>query len=145
MPVHDWTRVDARLFHAFHQRWISALSDALNSGILPPEYFALAEQNIRGPIPDVLTLKLTPESEESAELSDTLAVATAPPRTRWTRKSEIDIYAAKADRSTIRHRHGDVVAVVEIISSGNQSNRPVSHKQAPRERPTPFSLGSLSG
>lgn len=23
MPVHDWTRVDAGLFHAFHQQWIS--------------------------------------------------------------------------------------------------------------------------
>ncbi len=60
MPVHDWTRVDAWLFHAFHQRWISALCDALNSGGLPAEYFALPEQSIRGPIPDILTLKLSP-------------------------------------------------------------------------------------
>jgi hypothetical protein len=37
MPIHDWTRVDAGLFHAFHQRWISALSDALNCGGLPPD------------------------------------------------------------------------------------------------------------
>jgi hypothetical protein len=58
MPVHDWTRVDSGLFHAFHQRWFSALSDSLNGGVLPPEYFALSEKNIRGPIPDVLTLKL---------------------------------------------------------------------------------------
>ena len=31
MPVHDWTRVDAGLFHAFHHRWIDALCDALNT------------------------------------------------------------------------------------------------------------------
>ena len=46
MPIHDWTRVDAGLFHAFHQRWISALSDALNTGVLPRDYYALAEQSV---------------------------------------------------------------------------------------------------
>jgi hypothetical protein len=25
MPVHDWTRVDAGVFHDFHQRWIGAI------------------------------------------------------------------------------------------------------------------------
>ncbi len=48
MPIHDWTRVGAGLFHAFHQRWIGALCDALNTGALPPDYFALPEQNIKG-------------------------------------------------------------------------------------------------
>jgi hypothetical protein len=33
MPIHDWTRVDAGLFHAFHQMWIITLSRALNSGV----------------------------------------------------------------------------------------------------------------
>jgi hypothetical protein len=28
MPVHDWTRVDAGLFHAFHQSWSVYLCDA---------------------------------------------------------------------------------------------------------------------
>ena len=121
MPVHDWTRVDAGLFHAFHQRWISALSDALNGGVLPSEYFALPEQNIRGPIPDVLTLKLTPGADEESDGG--LAIGTAPPRTRFVRRSEADIYAAKADLITVRHRHGDVVAVVEIVSPGNKGNR----------------------
>ena len=58
MPIHDWTRVDSGLFHAFHQGWIVALCNALNTGTLPADYFALAEQSIRGPIPDVLTLRL---------------------------------------------------------------------------------------
>ena len=31
---------------------------ALNAGVLPSDYFALPEQSIRGPIPDVLTLNL---------------------------------------------------------------------------------------
>ena len=35
MPMHDWTRVPAGIFHAFHHAWISAISDSLNGGILP--------------------------------------------------------------------------------------------------------------
>jgi len=58
MPIHDWTRVDSGLFHAFHQDWIGVLARALNAGVLPPDYFALREQSTRGPVPDVLTLEL---------------------------------------------------------------------------------------
>ena len=121
MPVHDWTRVDAELFHAFHQRWISSLSDALNGGGLPSDYFALSEQNIRGPISDVLTLKLSPGSGDDG--AGGLAVATAPPRTRLIRRSEAGLYAGKADIITVRHRHGDVVAFIEIVSPGNKGSR----------------------
>jgi hypothetical protein len=121
MPIHDWTRVDAGLFHNFHQRWISALCDAFNTGGLPRNYFALAEQSISGPIPDVLTLYLSPPAETPGD--SPAPVATAPPRTRLVRRSEADIYARKADRITVRHRHGDVVAVIEIVSPGNKGSR----------------------
>jgi hypothetical protein len=122
VPIHDWTRVDAGLFHTFHQRWISALCDALNTGGLPPDYFALAEQTIRGPIPDVLTLQLSPEREEPSGSAPGLAVATVPPRARLVRRSEGEIYARKADRIAVRHRHGRIVAVVEIVSPGNKAS-----------------------
>ncbi|MBI3866248.1 MAG: DUF4058 family protein [Planctomycetia bacterium] len=121
MPVHDWTRVDSGLFHAFHQRWISSISDALNGGVLPSDYFALAEQRVRGPIPDVLTLQLAATGSEPE--STGVAVAAAPPKTRIVRRSEDDIYAAKADQITVRHRHGNVVAVIEIVSPGNKASR----------------------
>jgi hypothetical protein len=123
MPLHDWTRVDAGLFHAFHQRWISALCDALNTGGLPPDYFALPEQHIQGPIPDVLTLHLAPRTEEPSNDTVGLAVATAPPHVRLIRRHEAEIYAQKANRITVRHRHGDVVSVIEIISPGNKASR----------------------
>lgn len=123
MPVHDWTRVDAGLFHDFHQSWTVALRDALNLGGLPPSYFALVEQRIQGPIPDVLTLQLSPGAEEPSNGRAGLAVATAPPRTRLVRRSEAEIYAGKANRITVRHRHGDVVAVIEIVSPGNKASR----------------------
>ena len=80
MPVHDWTRVDAGLFHAFHHFWITTLCDALNRGGLPGDYFAHPEQRIRGPIPDVLTLELSQESEEPSGPGPGLAVAAVPPR-----------------------------------------------------------------
>jgi len=123
MPIHDWTRVDAGLFHAFHQSWIVTLSRALNGGVLPPDYFALPEQSIRGPVPDVLTLKLSPERGHPTETTPGLAVAAAPPRTRLVRRAEETIYVRKADRIAVRHRHGQVVAVVEIVSPGNKASK----------------------
>lgn len=123
MPIHDWTRVDAGLFHDFHQSWTVALRNALNTGGLPPNYFALIEQKIRGPIPDVLTLKLASSSEEPSNGRGVVAVATAAPRTWLVRRNEADQYARKANRITVRHRHGDVVAIIEIVSPGNKGSR----------------------
>ncbi len=48
MPVHDWTRVEAGLFHHFHNAWITDLSKALNRGNLPPGYYTRLENNTRG-------------------------------------------------------------------------------------------------
>jgi hypothetical protein len=44
MPIHDWTRVQSGTFHAFHTAWIAQLQETLNGGVLPPEFYALAEQ-----------------------------------------------------------------------------------------------------
>jgi hypothetical protein len=122
MPIHDWTRVDAGLFHAFHQRWISALSDALNTGVLPSDYYALAEQSVGGLVPDILTLRPAADEPEVDAESSGSAVATAPPRTRIVRQAEERIYVRKADRIVVRHRHGEVVAVVEIVSPGKKAS-----------------------
>src|SRR5206468_2795490 len=64
MPVHDWTRVDAGIFHAFHHDWITDLARTLNRGILPEDYYALPEQHAAGFGPDVLTLQGTQEEED---------------------------------------------------------------------------------
>src|SRR5947209_13106310 len=123
MPIHDWTRVDAGLLHAFHQSWIVILSRTLNAGVLPPDYFALLEQSIQGPIPDVLTLKLSEGRDEPDGTGSGPAAAVAPPRTRVVRRADDTIYVRKADRIAVRHRHGQVVAVVEIVSPGNKASR----------------------
>jgi hypothetical protein len=122
MPVHDWTRVDAGLFHAFHHRWIDALCDALNGGGLPPAYYALPEQRVRGPIPDVLTLRLSSGKGEQSGAGSAVAVASAPPCTRVVRTFEGSVYASKASRVTVKHRHGQIVAVIEIVSPGNKGS-----------------------
>jgi hypothetical protein len=127
MPIHDWTRVDAGLFHHFHQRWTSALCDALNTGGLPADYFALVEQVISGPIPDVLTLREKKRTGSSTESNQGLAVLTTPPQTRYVQRAEADAYARKANRVTVRHKQGRVVAVLEIVSPGNKSSRTALH------------------
>jgi hypothetical protein len=99
------------------------LARALNRGVLPGDYFALPEQNIRGPIPDVLTLKLTAGNEQTPGSAAGVAVATRAPRTRLTKRAEADSYVGKASRITVRHRHGQVVAVVEILSPGNKASQ----------------------
>jgi hypothetical protein len=121
MPVHDWTRVDAGLFHDFHQSWTVALRNALNGGGLPPGYFALVEQNI-GPIPDLLTLQLPLDGGEASN-GPSGVVAAAPPRTRLVRPRKADSYVRKANLITVRHRHGEIVAVIEIVSPGNKAAR----------------------
>ena len=67
MPIHDWTRVDAGIFHDFHHEWISTIRRALNDGLLPSEYYALAEQQAAGFGPDVLTLQIArPDKDDGA-------------------------------------------------------------------------------
>lgn len=121
MPVHDWTRVRANRFHDFHQRWTIAISDALNAGLLPSGYFAMVEQVTGGPEPDVVALQLTPPAGSSS--STGLAVDVAPPKTRIVTRSDAARYARKANRITVRHPDGEVVAIIEVISPGNKDSR----------------------
>ena len=63
MPIHDWTRVEDGIFHHFHNAWNNELSNALNGGLLPPDYYALTEQHAGLRIADVLTLHAPPREE----------------------------------------------------------------------------------
>lgn len=127
MPVHDWTRVAAGNFHDFHQRWITHIAEALNGGLLPEDYYALAEQRAEKTEPDILTLSRRddPWPMETTEQhgSGMLAVAEHPPRVEVIEPAEdVDVYAEKADRIAVRHVTGDrAVAFVEIVSPGNKN------------------------
>jgi hypothetical protein len=52
-----------------------------------------------------------------------LAVDVAPPNARFVIRSEGANYARMADRISIRHPDGDVVAVIEIVSPGTKDSR----------------------
>jgi hypothetical protein len=122
MPIHDWTRVDAGLFHAFHQRWVAAIADALNAGVLPEDHYALPEQSVGRMIPDVLTLHVDGVSGNGGSAA-AVAVAEAPVKARMVRKLDRDTYVSKANRIAVRHRHGEVVAVIEVVSPGNKASQ----------------------
>jgi len=121
MPVHDWARVDANVLHHFHQRWTIAICDALNAGLLPSGYSALVEQHAGGLVPDVLALERRFRPSGFAEHSGGIVTAT-PPKTRLVRQARV-VLAARANRIVIRHRLGEVVCVLEIVSPGNKSGR----------------------
>ena len=96
---------------------------ALNANRLPAGYVALTDQQTGGPIPDVLTLNRKPKCTAERQSAGGLAVATAPPQARFIVELEEDTYARRANRIRIQHRHGEVVAVIEIVSPGNKSSR----------------------
>ena len=56
MPIHDWSRVPAGLYHDFHQSWSIRIKDALNSGRLPKGVAALVEQRAGPKESDVLAI-----------------------------------------------------------------------------------------
>ncbi len=135
MTTHDWTRVEPGILYHFHLEWIAAISNKLNSGILPVGFYALAEEITGGFGPDVVTLQAPSNgSPKNGNLSNSsaegkVALLSAPPKTWYRATAEIDSYAAKANAIAIRHASDHrVVAVIEIVSPGNK-NRPHALRQ----------------
>ena len=140
MPIHDWTRVDAGIFHHFHQRWVGAITDVLNQRLLPRQYYALDEQQGGGFEPDVLTLKASrsPEQDDDAvpppvtrpsgngdgDDSACGGIVMAEPSVRITARTDLGFYRRKQNVVAVRHVSGDrLVAIVEVVSKGNKSGR----------------------
>jgi hypothetical protein len=134
MPIHDWMRADAGIFHHFHQRWIGAITDVLNQRLLPGEYYALAEQQGSGFELDVLTLKMSDASEAGDDLvergvaqsSGKLAgngsagssLLVAEPSVSLTAETDLDFYRRKQNVAAIRHVSDDrLVAIALIVNS----------------------------
>jgi hypothetical protein len=87
MPLHDWSRVESEIFHAFHTGWITSIQNSLNAGLLPKDYYALAEQHAGEYVADVLALHVPSPPEEATRLNTPggesgggTALAEAPPR-----------------------------------------------------------------
>ncbi len=122
MPVHDWTLVDAGIFHAFHTVWIAQLNSALNGGLLPEGYYALPEQHAGRTVADVLTLHASPHQPEPVSLppGGGIALAEAPPKVSRRRTVEPAVLERRRTLA-IRHISGHrLVALLEIVSPANK-------------------------
>jgi hypothetical protein len=97
MPVHDWTRVDEGIFHAFHLAWVSFLQVTMNTRHLPPNIYSLAER-----LPGGLGPKMSP----------------APVIASGERRCRLVIRRAS---------HHQVVALLEIVTPGHKASRKSLH------------------
>lgn len=95
MPVHDWTRVNAGTWHAFHLSWIAKLSAHLNSEVLPDEYYAQAAYNERLNVQQPIIIAERTLKEEYVE-------------------HHIAIHKSSDD---------DVIALIELVSPGNKAGK----------------------
>src|SRR3954471_1763905 len=103
MPIHDWSKVDAGIFHDFHHAWIERIKEALNDRALPAEYYALAEQHASQFGPDVLTLQA--HAREQSGENDVAPVLNGPgraqgvivaePKARLAGETDLDFYRRK--------------------------------------------------
>ena len=118
MPIHDWTRVDAGIYHGFHVRWVAHLTEALTA-TLSPSYYAdiehYADELIAAP------LILGADIQSMAPATDVLNLPHATIH-RTARKSKPT--AQKQWRVVVRHVSGHrVVAHIEIVSPRNKDRR----------------------
>lgn len=97
MTIHNWERVLPRTFHDQHQVWAVEIRSALNSGILPDDFYSQVASN-----------ELDEPDNEPMSLSS---------------EFEPDNYLRKQSRVVVRHNSDDrLVAIVEISSSFNKSS-----------------------
>lgn len=132
MPIHDWSRVPAGIFHDFHAELIIRLKHTLNEGVLPPDYYAMAEQVAVGVEPNVLT-RHAPRPGENAGTTRATArspdkgggdILLAQPKVKSIAETRMEHYRRKKSMVAVRHMSDDrVVAVVEVVSPGNKSTR----------------------
>lgn len=130
MPMHDWKKVAATIYHHFHQRWTISICDALNGGLLPSGYSALVEPYSSGLYPDVLAVQRRTRKPAQPRIEatrlETSAIEVSPcevPRTRITVRPRAGRSHERANRVVVRHHLGDVVSVIEVVSPGNKSGK----------------------
>jgi hypothetical protein len=125
MPIHDWTRVDAGTFHAFHLAWIGQLQAALNGGLLPEGYYARAEQHAGAAIPDILTMHTTAAGPSPRPPAGKRVATVTKTRPHVQRRLAARGSPKGKQRSlAVRHVSGhQIIALVEIVSPGNKDRK----------------------
>jgi Protein of unknown function (DUF4058) len=138
MPIHDWSCVDAGIFHDFHHAWIEQIKRLLNSGVLPPDHYAMAEQHTSHFGPDVLTLQSRSFGDHDRDEREPFGNGSRPndsgvivsrPKARLAGETDLEFYRRKQNVVAVRHVSGDrLVAIVEIVSPGNKSSQAAFRK-----------------
>lgn len=125
MPMHDWTKVEAGIYHMFHGTWLVTIARALNNGVLPPTYYAMSEQVTATIAPDVVTLRLP--SADPPPLAPGNGVHALPadrPAVGLLDRTRLVVPARPRRRLAVRHvSTHDVVAVIELVSPANKQKR----------------------
>ena len=67
MPIHDWSRIPAGIFHHFHQHWTIEITSVLNRVALPKGLAAMIEQRAGPKEADVLTVEEWGRNKLSAD------------------------------------------------------------------------------
>lgn len=140
MPMHDWTRVDAGIYHDFHHEWISEISRGLNRGLLPITLYALPEQIAAGFGPDELTL---PERTSGFDAGPGATAQKVLPKTKHTAAQTPGLRQRRPNRIVVRHGSDDrIVAMIELLHEATRSR---SRRFGPlSERPRTYSIsGSI--
>ncbi|MBI4585536.1 MAG: DUF4058 family protein [Planctomycetes bacterium] len=132
MPIHDWSRGDAGIFHGLHIVWIGRLQSILNEELLPGTFYALAEPVLGSAVPDVLTLEwLESEGMGTDENSKRIRkdtqeapVALAPSTVLVQELDPPEPYTFLARHLIIRShlRDDKVVAIIELVSKANKDS-----------------------
>lgn len=126
MPIHNWSLVSDGMFHWFHQLWVVELASWLNKGKLPKGFYAIGELYVDQLYPDVLAVEDKPAENGRHSVPSNgfgVAVAEAPPKTRFSWKAETQGYLERQNLVALRNVEGILVAVVEIMSPGNKSSK----------------------
>lgn len=122
MPIHDWKKPEAGLFHNFHAGWVLQIKNSLN-GILPPDYYALVERSTdKRRVPDVLTLQSSQPAPRNGSAAATLTLEK--PKISLTNRLdwEADSFRRRMNHVAVRGSNDRLVAIVEVLSPGNKSS-----------------------
>ena len=116
----------------------SRISHELNGGVLPGDYYAMAEQHTSHFGPDVLTLQSrsiydTDQVEQrppgNGSPSSDGGVVVSRPKAQFAGETDLEFYRRKQNVVAVRRVSGDrLVAIVEIVSQGNKSSQAVFRK-----------------
>jgi len=116
MPIHDWSKVSAGVFHDFHLSWVHDLRDLLNQKLLPDPFYALAEPVAGEAVPDVITLQAQTGAAEAGP------ARVAPGSGSLLMHDSADLLSRRI--SIHSEWEGDaVVAVIEFVSKGNKTSQ----------------------